>query len=177
MLFWLVLVCGLVKSITEGPVCSTHLNTFDSKESCIFNNQTVLHCGACGYCSNPNDVNIYKEFTNSMTTMSKKCALKMFFLGRKAGQNCMKKSFGFTDQCISCWLDDMQCSSKKCWKPCLKKYFSIKGQIDGNDECIKCDEDLCGPKFKECSGANRRRLGIKSDIDRDEQEICKLIGQ
>ena len=40
------------------------------------------------------------------------------------------------------------------------------------NECLECDEKLCGPNFLHCAGANRRRLGIVSDIARDDDEQC-----
>ena len=46
--------------------------------------------------------------------------------------------------------------------------------MPGNNACLGCDERNCGPAFKSCSGANRRRLGIKSDIVRSDGEICDV---
>ena len=44
------------------------------------------------------------------------------------------------------------------------------------DPCIACDEKLCGPAFLECAGANRRRAGVISDIERDLQnEVCQKV--
>jgi hypothetical protein len=47
--------------------------------------------------------------------------------------------------------------------------------------CLKCDEKMCGPAFITCAGANRRRSGIISDIERDVEsdstsvEICEFV--
>ena len=41
------------------------------------------------------------------------------------------------------------------------------------NSCLQCDEDKCGPDFKACAGANRRRSCIASDIFRDQDTICK----
>ena len=35
------------------------------------------------------------------------------------------------------------------------------------------DEERCGPAFLACAGANRRRAGIVSDIQRDDRELCQ----
>ena len=44
------------------------------------------------------------------------------------------------------------------------------------NSCLECDEKLCGPAFIQCAGANRRRLGIESDIKRDVTlEQCQLV--
>jgi len=34
------------------------------------------------------------------------------------------------------------------------------------------DEKLCGPVFLKCAGANRRTLGVETDIEREEEQIC-----
>lgn len=38
--------------------------------------------------------------------------------------------------------------------------------------CLQCDEKRCGTKFVTCSGVARRRLGIKSAIERNHAEVC-----
>jgi hypothetical protein len=77
---------------------------------------------------------------------------------------------------IDCWLNDIQCSIQNCLIPCLKyKLFrEPNNKRDGSlNDCLACDEKLCGPAFIECSGVNRRRLGISSDIGRsDKIENC-----
>ena len=40
--------------------------------------------------------------------------------------------------------------------------------------CLKCDELMCGPEFITCAGANRRRLGITTDIGRTSAEFCDV---
>jgi hypothetical protein len=48
------------------------------------------------------------------------------------------------------------------------------GQPDGPlNPCLACDERKCGPAFKRCAGATRRRAGIVSDIQRSQGEVCK----
>jgi len=37
------------------------------------------------------------------------------------------------------------------------------------------DEKLCGPRFLECAGANRRRIGVHSDIVREGTEVCAKV--
>jgi hypothetical protein len=39
---------------------------------------------------------------------------------------------------------------------------------------LQCDELLCGPDFVTCAGANRRRLGITTDIARGGAELCNV---
>ena len=60
--------------------------------------------------------------------------------------------------------------------------LQIFSQIETGEEsqelnrCTFCDERRCGIAFVECAGANRRRSGILSDIERDlEQEVCQEV--
>jgi len=49
-------------------------------------------------------------------------------------------------------------------------------QSETLNRCTRCDEIICGPAFVECAGANRRRTGIQSDIQRDaESEVCTKV--
>jgi hypothetical protein len=44
------------------------------------------------------------------------------------------------------------------------------------NRCTYCDEKRCGPEFVTCAGANRRRSGILSDIERDQSnEVCSVV--
>ena len=46
---------------------------------------------------------------------------------------------------------------------------------DGSlNNCIHCDEDKSGPYFKFYSGRTRRNSGIKSEIDRPDQQIYNI---
>ena len=48
---------------------------------------------------------------------------------------------------------------------------SNAGDFD-HDACLQCDEYVSGAQFIKCAGANRRALGIASDIDRGRGQIC-----
>ncbi len=39
-------------------------------------------------------------------------------------------------------------------------------------DCLACDESRCGADFIRCAGANRRSVGIASDIARPAAQIC-----
>ena len=41
------------------------------------------------------------------------------------------------------------------------------------NDCLECDEKTCGTEFLRCAGANRRQLGIMSDIQREGGEQCR----
>jgi hypothetical protein len=41
------------------------------------------------------------------------------------------------------------------------------------NKCLFCDEKISGPAFVQCSGVARRRLGIKSEIERNPEQQCR----
>jgi hypothetical protein len=74
----------------------------------------------------------------------------------------------------------MACSIQACVFTCLKSVYlkrepkndPVTGALN---VCLSCDEKLCGPDFLKCSGSNRRRQGIESDIARGGAEICQSV--
>lgn len=139
--------------------------------------QKVAHCGTCGMCSTSHDIDIYAKTRNSLTGDATVCAL-MTFLGSKRVSKCFEERVGFTPGCQKCWTDNIACTKKQCKWSCLK--YRILGQQNNNgddlNDCLECDERMCGPAFLECAGANRRQSGIVSDIGRDgETEQCREV--
>ena len=85
---------------------------------------------------------------------------------------------GFTPACEECWLENIACSFRACKFTCIKYKLFRQSNNKGGDElndCLKCDERSCGPGFIECSGANRRRMGVISDIGREAQDQCTKV--
>ena len=157
----------------------TMLTTFDSAQEASDAGVNVAHCGSCGSCSTPHDLSIMAHTTESLTRDSTRCAFKIF-LGRKAVEKCMEELVGFTPACEDCWLDNIGCSFKACKFTCIKyKLFrqdNNDGESDDLNDCLKCDERMCGEDFTVCSGSNRRRMGIISDIGRNaDTEQCTAV--
>lgn len=70
------------------------------------------------------------------------------------------------------------CDLNNCVFTCLTGIiFNVTGtkNSDGLNKCQQCDEQMCGPAFVACAGANRRRCGIVSDLQRDAREICSSV--
>lgn len=141
-------------------------------------NATVAHCAACGACSTDADVGVLRATAATLTATMTACALKAFS-GRAAVQACVDARVGFTPPCSACWVDNVACDQQRCVFTCL--YGLLRGEANNRDAdagelspCLKCDEALCGPAFMDCAGANRRRLGITSDIGRAPAEMCNL---
>lgn len=144
------------------------------------NGDMVVHCGDCGQCSTMHDMEIMARTRNTLTETSTQCAYRQF-LGSGFVSDCMERNVGFTPSCNSCWVDNIQCTFHACKFSCLKmKLFGESNNNSNNGEqlndCLKCDEAMCGPQFLSCSGANRRRMGIVSDIGRDTtREQCHAV--
>ena len=154
------------------------LDTRDSDEEASF----VAHCGACGACSNPHDIRLYDETKNTLYDDTVQCAKRGLVWGRKTADKCMQDRVDLTPACNDCWVDNILCDLKKCIFVCMwHGWFSQMDSTSGGgttalNRCTLCDEKRCGPSFVACAGANRRRAGILSDIERDqEQEVCQSV--
>jgi len=158
-------------------VCGANGFSYSSQEAACKDGTYALHAGPCGACSNPHDIYVLNITKNTLTTTATKCAL--LYLendGERKAFDCMKESTGFTDSCNWCWIDNMGCDAVTCKTPCA--IVKAKGEPDtdpdGNlNKCLACDENYCGDPFIRCAGANRRRSGIISDIERDGKDVWK----
>ena len=154
--------------------------SFNSPSDAHAMNNSVLHCEECGACSNPYDISIYGRTKSTLTHISTGCAIRSI-LSPSLANRCMLKKVGFSRNCNSCWIENIVCDRKNCLLKCMAEkslaLFGLKGRENENGltPCLQCDEDLCGPAFKACAGANRRRCGIKSDIDRPFEELCSIL--
>eukprot|EP00429_Kryptoperidinium_foliaceum_P037675 CAMPEP_0176178248 /NCGR_PEP_ID=MMETSP0120_2-20121206/91332_1 /TAXON_ID=160619 /ORGANISM="Kryptoperidinium foliaceum, Strain CCMP 1326" /LENGTH=152 /DNA_ID=CAMNT_0017516397 /DNA_START=370 /DNA_END=828 /DNA_ORIENTATION=- len=109
------------------------------------------------------------------------CARGDLLFGSDAFQ-CLKENVAMTDECTRCWVLNYKCNIDNCVRTCVKhRFFPFLPSwtpwgSEPLDPCIACDEKLCGPVFVGCAGANRRRVGVISDIERDhEREICDKV--
>jgi hypothetical protein len=143
----------------------------------------VLNCGHCGSCSNLHDIRLYHETRSTLTGIMTDCAQGDLLFGNDAFE-CLKERAGMTNDCTKCWVLNYQCNLQNCVRTCVKHRFfpflpSLNSWEDSDstlDPCFACDEKLCGPVFVACAGANRRRVGVVSDIDRDaDREICDKV--
>ena len=78
----------------------------------------------------------------------------------------------------TCWVENVMCDLRNCVFTCLLYRMGFGGGKNSGDElshCLECDEKRCGPAFIRCAGANRRRSGIYSDIERNCSHVCKVI--
>jgi len=158
----------------------------------------IVHCGPCGRCSTTADLAVLARTHCTLTDTVRGCSVRAFlgsvFLLRGAGvyrslaKRCLESSsadVGFSPPCEDCWLDNMVCDVQRCAFTCLKSVYidrDPKNVVVGDDgatvinRCYECDELLCGPAFVDCAGANRRRMGVRTDLSRDDEtELCQSV--
>ena len=97
---------------------------------------------------------------------------------------CMSQRAKFTPSCNKCWVDDHGCLTSHCFYDCvfkgLKHYRRLLGlnasgeSTENNESCLLCMEKFCSAPFIRTCGVNRRSAGVKTDLERNEREICKL---
>eukprot|EP01137_Pigoraptor_chileana_P009334 Opistho-2@57410 len=163
-----------VGDIDGGHVCGENGKNYSSKDAAHADGVRALHAGYCGACSNHQDIDVYNVTRNNLTSITKRCAMLYTLLGEHAASKCMDK-VGMTVPCQECWMENIECDRhSKCFWICIKS--TLRGdptnKPDGSlNDCLQCDEDVCGPAFIGCAGANRRKSGIHSDIDRPGDQV------
>jgi len=161
--------------LRSDHVCAADGRGYESQSYACSNETYPLHGGFCGACSNEHDINVYRETRETMSLLAYQCMVKYLFYGtEKSAFDCFKTA-GLSNQCNQCWIDNMKCSASSCLGKCI--WHNLINKMPWNDNtntlnpCIQCDEELCGPAFVKCAGANRRRAGIVSDIGRPQADV------
>ena len=176
------LILGEEKERKVWAETPSTLPLYTSEEVCLDDSTgNVLNCGHCGACSNLHDIRLYHEQRLTLTGTMEECARGDLLFGNDV-YVCLKEKAGMTDGCTKCWVLNYECNIQHCVRTCVKqRFFKFLPSLgdwnsDPADPCFACDEKLCGPVFVECAGANRRRVGVVSDIQRNtDKEICGKV--
>lgn len=167
-------VLANVGLIDGGKVCGEDRKNYATKEEAHANGVRAMHGGSCGHCSTHQDINMYNETRNYITEFTTKCSFVYLFFGEWAARKCMAP-VNFTSRCLDCWVANISCDlNTKCLWICMRMKMrgTPRNLRDGRlNDCLQCDEDVCGKPFIDCAGANRRRSGILSDIDRPGDQV------
>lgn len=173
---------------TTGVMCAwdkaspdADIRTFDSLSDVTDAGYTVIHCGACGSCSNWNDLGLQWTTREHLAQKAKNCVTKSILGTREDVQTCNEDTIGFTEECSLCWTNDEYCARDNCMFIFLQSLFTnqVNNFQVGPDDITSatCDEALCGPRFVPCSGATRRRMNIISDISRPTSQQCGVASE
>ena len=166
-------VCGRASnaSASAPPATFPNLTSF----AALSGGAAPIHCGECGHCSNAHDMEIYDATKDTLTGTATRCSLRIFTGGAEAVKDCFRESVGFTEACNDCWTANVVRNQRHCKFTCTLSMLAGEKNNDETGEltsCLLCDEKMCGPEFLRCAGANRRRAGITSDIQRRSAEVC-----
>ena len=148
--------------------------TFDNENAAEESGFTVTHKGHCGTCSTLQDLATYLDHPD-LTTPVRRCSALFWF--KPWSIKCLE-SLGFTYECAETWYYNAQNTARECFKPCIDAWLNDDpfNNTDGSlNDCLACDEENSGPIFKYVAGRTRRNSGIRSAIDRPEEEIYPII--
>jgi len=155
-------------------VCAADGQSYPTQQEACINDTYPLHGGSCGACSNNQDIDVYRKTSQTMSILAYQCTVKYLHDSEEAAFKCFLAA-GLTNGCSRCWIDNFKCTASSCLLKCI--WHNLINNIPWNptnttlNPCIQCDEELCGPAFVQCAGANRRRAGIVSDISRPHLDV------
>lgn len=175
----------LYANLNEGPVCgldrkAREVRTFASRDLAHLAGHDVVHCGACGRCSNWHNLRLEYTTRAELAKTSAACARKSLWGGGDAVLRCLQEEpIGFQQDCAQCWTDDVLCARRHCAFLFLQSTLINKiANFTVSEDAITsatCEEAMCEEVFVPCSGASRRRMNIKSGIERPIDEQCTIV--
>jgi hypothetical protein len=146
------------------------LATFGSAAEAGEQGYRVTHTGACGACSTLQDLAVYLERPD-LTSPVRKCGMTPGTL------ECLE-ALGFTHPCAQIWNFNVQNTKRECFGVCMRSWMSGEASTasdGGLNDCLQCDEDRSGPVFKAVAGRTRRNSGIRSSIQRPDEQVSRVV--
>lgn len=235
----------LYENINAGPVCAfdnrgadSNITTFPSNDTAHAAGFLILHCGACGACSDWENLEVEYTTRKFLALESRKCAQKSLFgggydtlveclegptigfqgqvcyrvsnasrcsLARDRSDLCRVYQTGTSHtlcpfscycrllfllrllllflKCARCWADDILCTKSFCAMMGIQSFLiNTIGNFEVGENTITsatCEEAHCEAGnpgfFVSCSGATRRRMGVKSSIARPANQRCTNV--
>jgi hypothetical protein len=180
---------AVYKYMDEGKVCAfdnkgadSNITTFPDKDAAHDAGFLVVHCGACGACSDWHNLRIEYTTRKFLAKESAKCAIKSLTGGYPAVVECLQapEPINFIGECAECWATDIFCTRAHCSFIFLQSMIiNTAGNFAvGNDTITSaaCEEAFCeAGQFVPCSGATRRMMNVTSDIDRPGGQRCSIV--
>jgi len=178
-------MCAWDKNGPPGP--NTTIKEFETVKEVKDANYEIIHCGACGNCSNWNDIQLQYTSREYLAGITKKCTQESF--GRKVNPTddsdelvqCNHLQVGFTIPCAKAWAWDENHTKKHAVFTFLQAQFTqsfADMEVSFTDITMATiDEAISGPEFVPRVGATRRRMNIISDIQRPKYQQCTAAQQ
>ena len=88
------------------------------------------------------------------------------------------EALGFTHGCAQIWNFNVQNTRRECFGICMRSWISGEASTkpDGMlNDCLQCDEDCSGAVFKAVAGRTRRNSGIRSSIQRPDEQVSHVV--
>ena len=148
--------------------------TFSDESAAESNGYTVTHKGHCGTCSTLQDLATYL-YHRDMTTPVRRCSAMVWFMPWSI--HCLE-DLGLSSPCAETWYYNAKNTARECLWPCLDSWIRNEpfNKPDGSlNDCLACDEEQSGTVFHYVAGRTRRNSGIRSEIDRPEDEIYPIV--
>lgn len=177
--------------MNEGPVCAfdnrgpeSNITNFPDADAAHQAGFLVLHCGACGACSNWQDLKLEWTTRDTISELANNCAKRGLFGGDESITDClMDPSIGWGYDCAQCWMEDIVCTKDFCAFIFLQSQmintvtdFAVGPEDITSATCEEANCEAGNPgTFVDCSGATRRRMNITSSIARPGDQQCAVV--
>ena len=113
---------ALYERFNEEEVCAfdnqgveSSITTFVNKDAAHAEGFLVLHCGACGACSNWHNLRLEWATRNYLASEAAVCAKKSIGGGRLSVYDCLQEApLDFGPDCAEAWTDNIICTRNNC---------------------------------------------------------------
>jgi hypothetical protein len=179
---------NLYRYMDEGPVCAfdnkgpeSNITTFPDKDAAHDAGFLILHCGACGACSDWHDLSREYRTREFLAKESARCAKKSLWGGPDDVTACLNQEpILFQGECAECWTADILCAKRSCtFIYLLSTMINRAGDFEVGPNTVTaaaCEEASCeAGQFVPCSGATRRRMNVTSTIVRPGDQRCSIV--
>ena len=175
------------RGLNTGEVCAFNtkcgdIETFDNKEAAFLANYTIAHCGRCSGCSSWQDLSVQWNTRKEAAKLSQGCGLQNMF-SRDGMAKCMSERMGWTTICSYAWVASVECAKQNCMFVAVTAMitntlgnFAVGPNLVTPAMCneAQCEQGNPG-EFAKLSGASRRKMNIRSDIDRPKDLQCGIV--
>jgi hypothetical protein len=178
-------MCAWDKNGPPGP--NSDIKTFLTVKDVEDANYEIIHCGACGDCSNWNDIQLQYTSRKVLAGITQTCARRSSFKKVNVSDTndeivqCNAQLVGFTIPCSKAWAwDEVHTKGLATFTFLQAQTNNAFADMEVTFQDITMatiDESLSGPTFVPWVGATRRRMNIISDIRRPDYQQCTVATQ
>ncbi|GKY96833.1 hypothetical protein MPSEU_000642500 [Mayamaea pseudoterrestris] len=129
-------------------------------------NAMMIHSGACGVCSNAQDLAVRMSTLDSLQSASITCATQFAFGGTFSSLVSCYETVGFTDQCASLWANFAAANAQLCAGDCAGQTSNLFGDppLCELGSCLSCSKDFQA-EFDELAGLYKSPYNAGFNVD------------